>query len=818
MLSDPTAITARPVEDPGRFVFPGLFLVGFSTLLLEVALTRVLSFTIWYHFAYVIISAALLGYGAAGSVWAVRPRVSAVQARAALARSSAGAGVTALGAILLFALARLDPMKVFADPWQLALFIAYQVAAAVPFFASGLAVCLALRVSADRVERAYAWDLAGAALGAAAAVVLMDRLSPPGAAILGCGGFVLAAAIFAPTGRARYAAIATGAVLAFGAAYAQHLPFQPAPSKHLIPELQFWETVSSRWTALFRTDLLADRGLGPPITNRHEWGLSGHAPQNIQRPPLAINHDGSAGTAVYDLRQGGLEFLDLDVLRFPYLVVAPGPRVLVIGVGGGRDVVAALRFGASHVTGVDVDAATVDLLRHDLNDVLSGLFHRPDVAVVASEGRHFVRTTSATFDVIQLTGVDTLAATFSGAYVLAENYLYTVEALDDLLGRLRPGGVLSFGTGEFDPHHPKASGRLVSVARAALLARGIARPENHIAVIDSRRGLVEIMIREAGFSEADVKTLGDRAEALGFVPRLLPRGVGTAPYPALAAAAGDERRRILAGEPFELSATTDDRPFFFAFYRWRDLFDAEVLTPAHTAKMGQLVLIVLLATLTALGGACILGPLAIMRRGRAVSARVALPVLVYFLGVGLGFMLFEITLIQRFVLFLGHPTYSLGVTLAALLVALGMGSRWSHRWRGRERAALVGALGTLLALTFLYRATLAPIHQAALHWPLAPRVALSVLLLLPLGFVLGHFFPLGLRLAEAQHEPLIPWAWAINGCASVTGTVLAVVLAMTVGFELVWMLSVAVYAAGVGALFALPGRAAARGVDGHSIA
>src|SRR5687767_3482814 len=230
---------------------------------------------------------------------------------------------------------------------------------------------------------------------------------------------------------------------------------------------------------------------------------------------FAINHDASAGAPLYDLRQGRLDQLDQHVLRVPYLVANPRPRVLVIGVGAGRDVVAALRFGATHVTAIELDPSTVELVKNEMNDALAGLFHRPDVELIAGEGRHFVRTTDQRFDLIQLTGVDTLAAAFSGAYVLAENYLYTVEAFHDYLDCLRPGGVLSFATGDYDPLFPKATGRMVSVARQALLERGLAHPERHMAVIDSGSLLTEVMIKEVGFSPNDVGTLFTNAYELG---------------------------------------------------------------------------------------------------------------------------------------------------------------------------------------------------------------------------------------------------------------------------------------------------------------
>jgi SAM-dependent methyltransferase len=519
----------------------------------------------------------------------------------------------------------------------------------------------------------------------------------------------------------------------------------------------------------------------------------------VQHMRFVINHDASAGAPLYDLRQGRLDHLDHHVLRVPYLVANPRPRVLVIGVGAGRDVVTALRFGSPHVTALELDPSTAQIVKSEMNDVLMGLFHRPDVELIAGEGRHFVRTTEERFDLIQLTGVDTLAAAFSGAYVLAENYLYTVEAVHDYLDRLRPGGVLSFATGDYNPADPKATGRMVSVARQALLERGFEHPERHMAVIDSGSLLMEIMIKESGFSPKDVGALFSNAYELGFTARLLPTGVGVPPHLDLATATGPARKKLLETLRYDLSPTTDNRPFFFAYYRFSDLFGKDVLGPEHTTAMGQLVLVLLGAVLTLLGGVFILGPL-LQGRLPEVPRRAALSVLAYFLSIGLGFMLFEISLMQRFVLFLGHPTYSLSITLASLLASLGLGSFLSRRWRGNERRALrYGVIG-LVVLAAFYALILPLIQASLLKSPFAVRALVSVLLLCPLGLVAGMFFPLGIAAAARIDARLVAWAWGINGCASVTGTVLAVLLAMSYGFQAVWMLSVVIYAAGTAAL------------------
>ena len=309
--------------------------------------------------------------------------------------------------------------------------------------------------------------------------------------------FAGAAVRLAPARGMRAAGLALAIALVAASGFGSRMPFEPASSKHLsmLFDSKKMAPVLHRWTALFRTDLVRATE-ATEFTRADTWGISPNArPDTIQSPWGYVVHDGTAGTPLYDLRKGRLEYFDEHVLSLPYWVANPHPRVLVIGVGGGRDVVAAVRYGASSVTGVELDPVTLDLIRDELADVHAGFFSRDDVVLIAGEGRHFVKSTRDRFDVIQLTGVDTLAATASGAYVLAENYLYTVEAFHDFLDRLRPGGVLSFGIGNWSPTAPQAAGRILDVARAALLERGVADPSRHVALVDSSFLFTELLVR-----------------------------------------------------------------------------------------------------------------------------------------------------------------------------------------------------------------------------------------------------------------------------------------------------------------------------------
>jgi spermidine synthase len=659
------------------------------------------------------------------------------------------------------------------------------------------------------VDRLYFWDLLGAGVGCAGAVALMNALSPPGAAVIAGACFAAGGAVFA-AGRTRATGVALCFVLLGAAPFAPRLPFTPADSKHLAVLTGRGEIVFQRWTALFRTDVLRlkdDAVIGP----RGNWGLSQTVTDGVQDPWGFVAHDASAGTEIYDLREGRLDYLEDHILRLPYLVVNPEPRVLVIGVGGGRDVIAAQRFGASHVTGVELDPVTVALMRDELSELGAGLFRGPLVELVAGEGRHFVRRTRERYDLIQITGVDTLAATAQGAYVLAENYLYTVEAFHDYLDRLAPGGILSIGTAHLPWEAPRSAGRTLSVARRALEERGVRLPERHLVAVASAQILAEVLVKNEPFTAAELETLQGEVQRLRFHPLLL-GAASDLRFRQLASARGERLESFFDENPYLIRPITDDSPFFFRFFRWRDLLTTADLGASHVTALGQLVLGVLLVSLTLFGGLFVLAPLFVFRRRRVVRGLPAFGVLAYFLAVGLGFMLFEISLLQHFVLYLGYPTYSLTVVLFALLTSLSIGSFLSRRWVGREHRVLPLGVGIIAALAFFYMRGLPILQDATLGAPLAVRAALSVAVLAPLGLTLGAFFPLGIRRAEAIHADLVPWAWGINGCASVTATVLAVVLGMDFGFERVWLLSLAIYAAGVAALLGTTPRRSAASV------
>jgi hypothetical protein len=772
----------------------------------EILLTRIFSLTIWYHLAYLTISTALLGFAAAGSILASRPRLLARGAGRLAAFAAAGAGLALLVAVWALGPNPIDPDRLRSAPARLFLgLLAYYASVAVPFLGAGLAVAAPLAAYPAHASRLYAADLLGAGLGCAAAVAALRWLDGP-AALAACSAvFLLAAAAYAPERRLAWRFGAAAALLLALAPFANRaLVFLPAETKALGRALRDprTEMLFTRWSPVNRVDVYHS---GEQYGGW--WGINGLSAGYAGPRPrtLAIQYDGHNGTDIYAPR--GLEMLDHHLLRTPYAVRRPR-HVLVIGVGGGIDVQNALRQGAERVTGVDLQPITIELHRGLLAPWTGDLAGRAGVELVASEGRHFVRSSRARYDLIQITAVDTFAAQTTGAYVLAESYLYTVEAFEDYLRHLSEDGMISVLMGDvLSPNlPPPLVTRLAMVAREALERVGVADPARQLLLVAQPRATASdqnLMVKRTPFTAEELAQARTFAEDNGFQVQMAPGDGANVAIGRVVHAPAAELDRVLATHPFVLDSSTDDRPFFFNVLRWRSLATGErIFWIFPGSATGLLVLLMMLVQALLVGGALILLPL--RRHGggalpRAAGARF----LLYFLGLGLGFMLVEISFVQKYVLLLGYPTYSLSVTIFSLLVFAACGALLCRRFWGRPRRFLGWLLTATAALVVLEISLLPWIREVSLAAPLPVRIATTVLLQLPLGVALGMYFPTGLEWLRRAEPGLVPWAWAVNGVASVTATVLAVILGIELGFSRVALLAVGAYAVGTLALIPL---------------
>jgi hypothetical protein len=810
-LSDLPSIDRAP-----RSMSLGIGVCSVGILMMEILLTRIFSFTVWYHLAYLTISTALLGFGAAGSVLSAYPRLLEGGVSRLSGICSVAAGLALIVAVAILGVNPLEPSTILSEPVAFSFgLLGYYVAITIPFFLGGVAVAAPLSAHPAEVNRLYAADLLGAGLGCIAAVAAL-AMGDGAAAVFVCAAILVAAgAIYSHGRRIALAFGALAIALAVAAPSAKHiLEFTPVPTKEVGRALAQpgSEFLFSRWSPVNRVDLY--RKKNPKAALWTNWGL-GKDYDGPLPDVISIQYDGHNGSNVYNIIDDDtMQFLDTHLFRTPYRLLS-SPRVLVIGVGGGIDVLNAIRRGASHVTGVELQPITVELLTERLVEFTKGSFLLPQVELVASEGRHYVRSTDDTYDLVQITAVDTFSAQTTGAYVLAESYLYTVEAISDYLDHMSDDGLLSVVMGDQSSSRELVGiptiTRLTMVMREALARRGVQDPSKHMVVVsqfkrffpnDPETGIAiaNLLLKKSPFTNAEIEMLEGHVEAVGFAFRLAPGRPGHPRLTSLVNATDEGREALIDELDVHVAPVTDDRPFFYHFLPWSSLLRGErTIWYLPGSTTGLLMLAIMLVQALLLGTALIVLPL--MRRAQAgLSLPRTLRYLTYFTSLGIGFMLIEISFVQKYVLVLGYPTYSLSVTIFSLLVFAALGA-WLSRfgWR-RPQAFLLALLSVTVALVCIEVSILPFIREWLIAAPLAARVAATVLLQLPLGIALGMYFPTGVELIRHVSPRLVPWAWAVNGVASVASSVLAVILGMSIGFSGVALVAAGVYCIGTCAL------------------
>lgn len=783
----------------------GIFLTSAAVLLLQISLTRIFSYTIWHHFTYVTISLAMLGFGASGAVLASSEKLAGLDI--GLARRTSLLGALSVPIMLvIISKVPFSPFQLFKEPIQIAYMTIYYVAVTLPFFCAGLTISCAFKSMPKEASRIYFWDLVGAGMGCLAAVTAIKLIGVPGLAAMTASLFLLATATFlGRTSRLwKLALVAALVWIPLGAGVERVLEFKPSEEKWMAMT-QEKKITFSKWSAIFRVDVyeLPDDGIYR-ISDGSLYGIpKEHMPSNAEYANIAHDGDGLALMIKSDKNLSTYGAFERSILKLPYLLKEI-PNVLIIGAGGGVDVGNALHNKARSVLAIELDPITVDIVANTYGDFVGRLYDRPEVRVVADEGRSFLRRSDEKFDIIQMTGVDTLAALNSGAYVLAENYLYTTEAFTDFMDHLTPDGLLSIAV--FDFHYenwfPRYVVKQVALSAAALELRGIKDSYKHIAVISTTKAgfpLVLILTKMSPFTLSEIRELEQFTNGLPFDTWYLPGRHLDNPC-AYTVMLKPELRNAYYEEGFlRLRPPTDETPFFFHSFKWRTLLK-DLNSLRSGLATGQFILLLILIFSFILSTSLIVFPLLKFQRA-GLQTRWKWHYIAYFAALGLGFIFIEISYIQRFILFLGYPTYSLTVILFSLLTFSGVGSYLSGRLPLSPRNLIALAVVALAAVALGYMVALPPIFNHFLGASRHVRIAISLLLLFPLGLLMGMFFPTGIKMVSAENSRFVPWAWGINGCASVIGTVLSIIIAMSYGFSTVTVLAVIVYLVGVFAMF-----------------
>ena len=779
----------------------------------ELALTRVFSVTMYYHFAFLAISIALLGLSASGVyTYVARPWLDRFSTGTLL--SAHGMVFAVLTALAMVVLVRLRVGLNYSLP-NIALMCLLYTVAALPFFAGGSVISLAIARAPRRVTALYAADLVGASTGCLALLPLLNLLgAPEGVLVAGIFG-AIGAVLAAPREMRRRAIVVL--VLVVSVSVVPRVTGHSAVALGATKGHAGDRVLFERWNSFSRVAVY-DRG-------HHDWSLSPRYAGSLPESRY-MDIDSAASTPIMKVAPdlSGATYLEYDLTAFAYRLMGataqdrargmiPSPfSALVIGPGGGRDLLAALVHGASHVDGVEINPIIVrDVMLGRFRDYSGSIYTNPRVTLYVDDGRSHVRKTASRYDIIQASLVDTWAATAAGAYALTENMLYTVEAFEDYLDHLTDNGVLTISRWRFDGL------RLVSLAQEACARRGW-NAAGRIAVVQ-HENVVNFMLKRTPFTPEETDRLARLADDLEFRVVYLPGRAAAEGSPAMAsldrAGVGDftrlvttvDRQKFYEAYPIDVSPATDDRPFFFNTTRldrqkyvvwvrrhlfgwtepWRQALPEGFATGGLTALFVVVGLSALLVVLF------VVGPLLVSRRESLSSGWPAW--LAYFGCLGAGYMMVEIALLQRFVLLLGHPIYSLTVTLFSLLLGTGVGSWLSRGIRDTNlRSRLFRSLVGLVTLGFVAAFLVPLVVGYAVGWPLSARIALAGMLLFPAGVLMGVPLPTGVRLLADRQPALVPWAWGINGALSVLGSGLAVLVAMTWGFSVTVLAGASMYA------------------------
>ena len=773
----PTQAPVASVAIRSCTLLSGIGLSSFAALLLELALTRLFSVVLFYHFAFLSISIALLGLGAGGVfAYIYKARLSRIETRPF---ASTLCSLNAIAIPIVLEIVLHVPVSLDLSWNNLLKLTVLYLCSAIPFFLTGLLFSVVFAREARTITRLYGADLLGGAVACLCVVPLLNRLGGPNAILVAALVMSVAAAIWAAAPRLRAIAATLGGILVLliAANYSGRL-IDVVYAKGVLRDKSWVEF--ARWNAISRVevDLQGDSGKDIVIdadastfimnVDPHAWQGTDWQKNLMAAPPALAN------------------------------VLRPHGEFAIIGPGGGVDVLRALANGSPSVTAIEINPIIANtIMRGRYADYSYHLYQRPEVHLHVTDGRSFVRNAKQNFDVVQMTLVDTWASTAAGAFALSENSLYTVDAFREYFEHLRPDGMIAITRWEFQ--QPREALRVVSVATEALHQFGVADPAKHFIVVSQgdldEDGIpVAVLAKKSPFTseeEAAVKAHLDANPDL--VALYTPSAPGQNAFSALIAS--NNPRAFARDYPYNVAPVDDNAPFFFFTLKTDQILRNGPLQRGIDWKvnLGVVVLgIVFVISIVAVLAFLIVPML--LRGGRQKRA---LPLL-YFVAVGLGYILVEISCIQRFVLFLGHPTYALTVVIFLLLLSSGAGSLLSRRWLSDMARGWIPLVILILGIA-LNTWALPDFLAALIGLPFLLKLGVSAIVLCPLGLAMGMPFPTGLRAIAKTPELEIPatefgepatsddnaveWAWAMNAASSVLGSVLAMVIAIRFGLN-----------------------------------
>ena len=865
-----------------------IFLLSASIISYEILLMRLFSIAQWHHFAYMIISLALLGFGASGTAIALLQKWLMRYFEHAYSLCCL---IFAFAVVLCFLVVQDVPFNPFMILWdwhQYIHLLENYLILFVPFFFGASCIGMALMRFKEHINRLYFFDLFGAGSGALAIVLALYFVAPEDNLLFTSGlGFLAAFAANVKVGQTGKAEELPSSLPAEQPP--KHLTFQQCPPSEEVEREQA-ASLATRFTRYIKTgrfirasvtallaliffvyfgtfydielDISEYKGLSSALNFpdaeildekssplgiihvlksaaiRYVPGLSlayGEAPP----PQIALFSDADSMSAITNFNGdiAKLKYLDYTSSALPYHL-KKGPKTLILGAGGGADVLCAIYHQAESIDAVELNPQVVELVEGKHGDFAHHIYREKNswnVQVRIAEARGYVRRTKEHYDVIQVALLDSLGASAAGVHALSESYLYTSEALQEFLARLNEGGILAITRWLKVP--PRDTIKLFATAVEALEKTKGAEPAQQLAFIRSWR-TGTLLVKKGPFTEAEIKAIRafceERSYDIAYYPGIKESEANR--YNVLAQPEyfrytteilfGD-RKQFYDDYVFNVKPSTDDKPYFFHFFKWQSL-------PLFIDKMregwlpfiewGYIILIATLIQATIASVILILLPLCAIRQPKEcgnpplpplsqkgegeisategknkTSETHRVRIFIYFLALGLGFMFIEMAFIQKFILLLSYPTYAIAVVLCSFLVFAGCGSLFSSHLclhLGKSRRNLQPADMAILAiviLSLLYLVFLGGLFNLFIPFTDAVKIPVAIMLIAPLAFFMGMPFPLGLKQVSETIPALIPWAWGINGCASVISSVLATCLAISYGFSFVVIIAACLY-------------------------
>lgn len=781
-----------------------VFLLAMAILSLEVALTRVFSFIMYHHFTYLVISVAMLGFGAAGTYLTVRnPNADSSGSREFLGKMAGLFGLTIITAIVFIPRIHFYPLDVYfyKDYSNVLSLLIIILLTAAPFFFGGACIAYIISSAGKDINRIYFADLVGAAAGCLLVIVLINWIG----AIVACfvaAAIALLVASIVTTRRRTIHFVVLLLVVASGFAVARKnpLPLYVPRHKQMFGKEHLVESI--KWDVTARLDVTK------PVDVYYSFG--GALSRNYTDPPQKVRliyQDATALTGIIQPTSTPKETPSLGyyLQGVPYKI-RPNADALVIGCGGGPDILIALYHGSRKVVGVDINPKMIDLL-NEHSTFANGVFQRDDVELIAAEGRHFLSRDQRKFDVIQLSGVDTSAAQAAGAYALSENFIYTVEAFSQYFEHLNEDGIVNFSR---PPGWQTL--KIVTTWLETLQRKQLPEPQKHIIVLngngqyrtkikgswiieDEEGPWSQTLVKQSPFTAKEVKTLTRWTEKLGFEVIYDPYTRRDSEYERLILADAQQRRFLIDEYSHNIKPCSDDRPFYFQYYRWSDLLHMNLLKKGGVhPPMALMIMFASLIIVAALSTVFIICPL--HRHSPVAKPGGRAGIFVYFAALGLGFILLEIALLQKLTVFLGGPAYSMSITLFTILLTSGIGSFLSRNWSARPFRLLAIVIPVLVIAVIVELGLLGYAIPRLMYLSHPLRALAAVGMIAPLGLLMGMPFPAGLRHVDRYRPELNPWAWGINACATVMGAVLCILISASLGFNTVLLFGAAVYLLG----------------------